>query len=187
MGYYNKFDFYELLGGILLICQRPQCWCVEHGLEYITFYVQKHIAQLAACSGPPACSRQAARGACICENRLFKDIVNHKQKWKVSKMHIMWYMGSKFHTIFWTNTSQNLHFTGCKKWRIMLFWSYDILSHGEMGPVSIYMKYIPPKHILWKLICSWHSFQLPNHFQIFWQSTAVWLPCSVKNSKWLGN
>ena len=31
----------------------PRCWCVEHGLEYITFYVQKHIAHLAACSGSP--------------------------------------------------------------------------------------------------------------------------------------
>ena len=28
----------------------PQGGCVEHGLEYITFYVQKHIAHLAACS-----------------------------------------------------------------------------------------------------------------------------------------
>ena len=25
--------------------------CVEHGLEYIMFYVQKHIAPLAVCSG----------------------------------------------------------------------------------------------------------------------------------------
>ena len=25
--------------------------CVEHGLEYITFYVQKYIAQWVACSG----------------------------------------------------------------------------------------------------------------------------------------
>ena len=30
----------------------PRCRCVEHGFEYITFYVQKHIANLAACSGP---------------------------------------------------------------------------------------------------------------------------------------
>ena len=28
----------------------PQC--VEHGLEYITLYVKKHIAPLAVCSGP---------------------------------------------------------------------------------------------------------------------------------------
>ena len=27
--------------------------CVEHGLKYIMFYVQKHIPHLAACSGPP--------------------------------------------------------------------------------------------------------------------------------------
>ena len=26
---------------------------MEHGLEYITFYIQNHIAPLAVCSGPP--------------------------------------------------------------------------------------------------------------------------------------
>ena len=30
-----------------------RCGCVEHGLECITFYVQKHTAPLAVCSGPP--------------------------------------------------------------------------------------------------------------------------------------
>ena len=29
----------------------PRCGCVEHGLEYITLYVQKHRAHLADCSG----------------------------------------------------------------------------------------------------------------------------------------
>ena len=29
-----------------------RCGCVEHGLEYIMFYVRKHIAHLVACSGP---------------------------------------------------------------------------------------------------------------------------------------
>ena len=28
-----------------------RCGCVEHGLECITFYVQKYIAHLVACSG----------------------------------------------------------------------------------------------------------------------------------------
>ena len=39
--YYNKFDC-GIIGGILPICQyvkMPQCGCVEHGLEYTTFYV----------------------------------------------------------------------------------------------------------------------------------------------------
>ena len=31
----------------------PQCGCVEHGLKYITFYVEKYIAYLAAHCGPP--------------------------------------------------------------------------------------------------------------------------------------
>ena len=30
-----------------------RCGYVEHGLEYLSFYVQKHIAHLAACSGTP--------------------------------------------------------------------------------------------------------------------------------------
>ena len=29
-----------------------RCGCVEHGLEYFSFYVQKHIELLVACSGP---------------------------------------------------------------------------------------------------------------------------------------
>ena len=28
-----------------------RCECVEHGLECVTFYVQKYIAHLVACSG----------------------------------------------------------------------------------------------------------------------------------------
>ena len=31
----------------------PRCGCVEHGYEYTTLYVQKHIAHLVACFGPP--------------------------------------------------------------------------------------------------------------------------------------
>ena len=49
----------------------PRCGYVEHGLEYFTFYVQKHIAHSAACSGPPAGLRRDARDAHISETRLF--------------------------------------------------------------------------------------------------------------------
>ena len=52
----------------------PRCRCVEHGLEYFSFYVQKHIAHLAACSQPPAGLRRAARGTRISETRLLKGI-----------------------------------------------------------------------------------------------------------------
>ena len=34
-----------------MICQNAMVR--EHGLEYISFYVQKHIASLMGCSGPP--------------------------------------------------------------------------------------------------------------------------------------
>ena len=41
------------LGVYLWYVKMPRCGWVEHGLEYITFYVQKHIAHLTVCSGPP--------------------------------------------------------------------------------------------------------------------------------------
>ena len=43
-------------------------WCeyVEHGLEYFSLYVQKHIAHLAACSG----SQRLATGTHSSENSL---------------------------------------------------------------------------------------------------------------------
>ena len=47
---------------------------MEHGLGCITFDVQKHIAHLAACSGP----RWFARGARICEGRLLINIKYQK-------------------------------------------------------------------------------------------------------------
>ena len=46
----------------------PGCGCVEHGLEYFSFYVQKHTAYLVFWT--PAGLRQAARGAHISEPRL---------------------------------------------------------------------------------------------------------------------
>ena len=50
--YYNKFDSMKSLGVYYGYVKMAHCGCVEHGLEYITFYVQKHIAHLVACSGP---------------------------------------------------------------------------------------------------------------------------------------
>ena len=44
----------------------PQYRYMEHGLEYITFYV------MAVCSGSPVGSWQAARSAFICETCLLK-------------------------------------------------------------------------------------------------------------------
>ena len=50
--YHNKFGFMKSLGVYYWYVKMPQCGCVEHGLEYITFYVEKHIEYKAACSGP---------------------------------------------------------------------------------------------------------------------------------------
>ena len=61
-----------------------------------------------------------------------------QRKIKVSKMHILRYMGSKFcvkfqrctlkfHTNFWTHTAQNMHFTTCFFFFFNLT-SYDILE-----------------------------------------------------------
>ena len=59
-------------------------WCgyVEHRLDYFSFYVQKHIAHLAACSGPRASSRQAASGARISETRLLLRSFSIKIKYR---------------------------------------------------------------------------------------------------------
>ena len=35
------------------VTDMSKCQVCEHGLEYIMFYVQKHIAPLAVCSGTP--------------------------------------------------------------------------------------------------------------------------------------
>ena len=53
----------------------PQCRCVEYELEYFSFYVQKHIAHLAALFWTPAGLQRAARGAQIFLTRLLKHSV----------------------------------------------------------------------------------------------------------------
>ena len=51
-GHYNRFDSMKSLGVYYWYVKMPRCGCVEHGLQYITFYAQQHIAHLAACTGP---------------------------------------------------------------------------------------------------------------------------------------
>ena len=63
----------ESLGVYYWYVKMPCCGCVEHELEYFLFYVQKHTAHLAACSGPPAGFWRAAREARISETRLFQN------------------------------------------------------------------------------------------------------------------
>ena len=48
---YNKFI--NSLGLCHWHFKIPHCRYMEHGLEYIMFYVQNHMAPLAVCSGPP--------------------------------------------------------------------------------------------------------------------------------------
>ena len=69
-GYNNKFDFTKSLGVYYWSVKMPRCGCVEHGLEYIMFYVEKHIAHSEACPGSPAGLRRATRGARISETHL---------------------------------------------------------------------------------------------------------------------
>ena len=68
--HYNKFDSMKSLVVYYWQVKMTRCGCVEHGLEYFTFHVQKHIEHLATCSGHPAGSRQAAMRARISETRL---------------------------------------------------------------------------------------------------------------------
>ena len=56
-GYYNKFDSMKSVGIYKVVVTDVSKYLVqrgdmEHGLEYITFYVKKHMAYLAVCSGP---------------------------------------------------------------------------------------------------------------------------------------
>ena len=51
-----------------------------HRTKLITFYVQKHIADLDSCHNPPLSSRQAARSARICETGLFDTVKNNNQQ-----------------------------------------------------------------------------------------------------------
>ena len=39
----------EIIGCMLLMCQIPQCGYMEHELQQISFYVQKHIVAMAMC------------------------------------------------------------------------------------------------------------------------------------------
>ena len=68
--YYSKFDFTKSLGVCCRCVKLPQCGYMEHGLKDTVFYVQKHTNTLHSCHNFPAGSRQAARGACICETSL---------------------------------------------------------------------------------------------------------------------
>ena len=43
----------KLFGVYYWYVKKPLCGYVEYGLEYFSFYVQKHIAHLTACLGPP--------------------------------------------------------------------------------------------------------------------------------------
>ena len=112
----HKYCCYIKHGGIITnlkflgVCywyvKMPQCRCVEHGLQYITFYVQKHIAPLAVCSGPPPGSRWVARGVRIYETRLCE---HWFRKWLVtSEIYIgvsEWAKYNNFHT---RNALQNV-------------------------------------------------------------------------------
>ena len=53
------------LGVYYWYIKMPRSGYVEHGLDYFSFYVQKHLTHLAACSGPPVGSWRAVRGAHI--------------------------------------------------------------------------------------------------------------------------
>ena len=70
------------LGVYYSYVKMPQSGYVEHGLKHFSFYVQKHIAHLAVCSGPPVGSRQAVRGASISETRLFDIPVSNSNHYK---------------------------------------------------------------------------------------------------------
>ena len=71
--YYNKFDFTKSLGVLNWCVKIPQCGYMEYGLTDTAFYVQKHTNTLHSCHNFPVGSREAARGARICETSLLAE------------------------------------------------------------------------------------------------------------------
>ena len=71
---------YGIIGVYCRYVKMPQSGCVEHGLEYITFYVQEHIAHVGDLFWVPTGSRRAARGTRISETRLLAPFANSKIK-----------------------------------------------------------------------------------------------------------
>ena len=53
---YNKFDSKKSLGVCYWHVKLTQRGYMEHGLAYITFYVQKHMTLLGVCCGLPLVS-----------------------------------------------------------------------------------------------------------------------------------
>ena len=90
LGYYNKFDSRKSLEVYYWYVKKPRCGYVEHGLEYYSYYVKKHTAHMAACSGLPTGSRRAARRARISETRLLttRDYDQPTCKW--TRNHTFW-------------------------------------------------------------------------------------------------
>ena len=73
--YYNKFDSTKSSGVHCRCVKITQCGYMEHGLKGIPFYVQYTYDTLKSCHNFPAGSRQAARGARICETSLLLMLV----------------------------------------------------------------------------------------------------------------
>ena len=71
MAVVQQIWLYESMGGMLPMCQIPQCGQMEHGLKYIAFYVKTYNT-LHSCHNFPAGSWQAARDTRICETSLFQ-------------------------------------------------------------------------------------------------------------------
>ena len=71
-GYHNKFESLKSFRVCYWYVKMPWCGCVEHGLEYITFYVEKTYSCFSSVFWFPSVSRRVNRGGCICETCLFK-------------------------------------------------------------------------------------------------------------------
>ena len=90
----------------------------------------------------------------------FKDILTHTQKYKTVIAYFVVYgfkfcvkfqrCPLKFYNKFWIHTSQHMHFTTYKNCRLMISWSYHILSVSETGPRCIisWTKYYTQTHSL---------------------------------------
>ena len=72
MAVLQQIWLYEIIGGTLPMCQNTTMWVNGVWIESYCRYVQKAYNTLHSCHNFPAGSRQAARGAHICETSLLK-------------------------------------------------------------------------------------------------------------------
>ena len=143
--------------------------CVEHWLEYITFYVQKYIAHLVACSGHPlVCDRPLGAPAFVKLTYTRQDLSSHGSDLFQPEYSCF---STRGFTIFMMKVLYFLHY--------MLPNNYSIMTSYETAEVELssYPGYFWEPH--WKsmglLEISWVTWQLCIRY--FWNVVIFFKYC----------